>query len=96
MTNNNKGDISQFIDTYFLHFNAATLVDASKAYIEQFDTNHTLAVLHRFFEASYIQEFIDNNVELLSSVPLYVLTESEYIRAYQTKNWDLFSEKQVL
>ena len=68
----------------------------AKAYIEQFDTNHTLAVLHRFFEASYIQEFIDNNVELLSSVPLYVLTESEYIRAYQTKNWDLFSEKQVL
>ena len=62
----------------------------AKAYIEQFDTDHTLAVLHRFFEPSYIQEFIDNNVELLSLVPLYVLTESEYIRAYQTKNWDLF------
>jgi hypothetical protein len=68
----------------------------AKAYIEQFDTDHTLAVLHRFFETSYIQEFIDNNVELLSLVPLYVLTESEYIRAYQTKNWALFSEKQVL
>jgi hypothetical protein len=68
----------------------------AKAYIEQFDTDHTLAVLHRFFEVSYIQEFIDNNVELLSSVPLYVLTESEYIRAYQTKNWALFSDKQFL
>jgi hypothetical protein len=67
----------------------------AKAYIEQFDTDHTLAVLHRFFEPSYIQEFIDNNVDLLSLVPLYVLTESEYIRAYQTKNWDLFSEKQA-
>jgi len=67
----------------------------AKAYIEQFDTDHTLAVLHRFFETSYIQEFIENNVELLSLVPLYVLTESEYIRAYQTKNWDLFSEKQA-
>ena len=68
----------------------------AKAYIEQFDTDHTLAVLHRFFEVSYIQEFIDNNVELLSLVPLYVLTESEYILAYQTKNWALFSDKQVL
>jgi len=68
----------------------------AKAYIEQFDADHTLAVLHRFFETSYIQEFIDNNAELLSLVPLYVLTESEYIRAYQTKNWALFYEKQVL
>ena len=68
----------------------------AKAYIEQFDADHTLAVLHRFFETSYIHEFIDNNAELLSLVPLYVLTESEYIRAYQTKNWALFYEKQVL
>lgn len=68
----------------------------AKVYIEQFDADHTLAVLHRFFETSYIQEFIDNNAELLSLVPLYVLTESEYIRAYQTKNWALFYEKQVL
>ena len=68
----------------------------AQAYLEQFDADHTLAVLHRFFETSYIQEFIDNNAELLSLVPLYVLTESEYIRAYQTKNWSLFYEKQVL
>ncbi len=31
----NKGDISKFIETYFLHFNAATLVDAAKAYESQ-------------------------------------------------------------
>ena len=68
----------------------------AKAYLEQFDADHTLAVLHRFFETAHIQEFIDNNAELLSLVPLYVLTESEYIRAYQTKNWALFYEKQVL
>ena len=68
----------------------------AKAYLEQFDADHTLAVLHRFFETSYIQEFIDNNAELLSLVPLYVLTESEYIAAYQTKNWAFFYEKQVL
>ena len=68
----------------------------AKAYLEQFDADHTLAVLHRFFETAYIQEFIDNNAELLSLVPLYVLTESEYIAAYQTKNWAFFYEKQVL
>jgi len=68
----------------------------AKAYLEQFDADHTLAVLHRFFETAHIQEFIDNNAELLSLVPLYVLTESEYIAAYQTKNWALFYEKQVL
>ncbi|PTM04483.1 MAG: hypothetical protein DA439_05875, partial [Bacteroidetes bacterium] len=67
----------------------------AKAYLEQFDADHTLAVLHRFFETAYIQEFIDNNAELLSLVPLYVLTESEYIAAYQTKNWAFFYEKQV-
>jgi len=68
----------------------------AKAYLEQFDADHTLAVLHRFFETAHIQEFIDNNAELLSLVPLYVLTESEYIAAYQTKNWAFFYEKQVL
>lgn len=68
----------------------------AKAYIEQFDEDHTLVVLHRFFETSYIQEFIDNNKDLLSLTAIYMLTESEYIRAYQTKNWALFSEKQVL
>ena len=68
----------------------------AKAYIEQFDTDHTLVVLHRFFETSYIQEFIDNNTDLLSLASIYVITESEYIKAYQTKNWTLFSEKQVL
>jgi len=68
----------------------------AKAYIEQFDTDHTLVVLHRFFDTSYIQEFIDNNTDLLSLASIYVITESEYIKAYQTKNWTLFSEKQVL
>lgn len=35
MTNINKGPISQFVDKYFLHFNAAALVDAAKGYNEQ-------------------------------------------------------------
>ena len=28
----NKGEISQFIEKYYLHFNAASLVDAAKGY----------------------------------------------------------------
>ncbi len=44
MTNNNKGDISQFIDTYFLHFNAATLVDAAKSYNEQLENGSKMLV----------------------------------------------------
>lgn len=44
MTNNNKGDISQFIDTYFLHFNAASLVDAAKAYNEQLENGSKMLV----------------------------------------------------
>ncbi len=28
----NKGPVSQFIEKHFLHFNAAALVDAAKAY----------------------------------------------------------------
>jgi len=35
--NINKGPISQFIEKYFLHFNAATVVDAAKAYNEQLE-----------------------------------------------------------
>lgn len=35
MTNINKGPISQFVDKYFLHFNAAALVDAAKGYNDQ-------------------------------------------------------------
>ena len=31
----NKGAISQFIEQYYLHFNAATVVDAAKAYDQQ-------------------------------------------------------------
>ena len=40
----NKGDISQFIETYFLHFNAATLVDAAKAYNEQLEKGSKILV----------------------------------------------------
>ena len=29
---NTKGAISNFIEEYYLHFNAATVVDAAKAY----------------------------------------------------------------
>src|ERR1700744_2222614 len=32
-----KGPISEFIDKNYLHFNSATLVDASKAYIAHLD-----------------------------------------------------------
>jgi len=35
MKNMTKGAISQFIEKYYLHFNAATVVDAAKAYEEQ-------------------------------------------------------------
>ena len=44
MMNNTKGNISQFIDTYFLHFNAATLVDAAKAYNEQLENGSKMLV----------------------------------------------------
>ena len=30
-----KGAISQFLSTYYLHFNAASLVDAAKGYEDQ-------------------------------------------------------------
>ena len=33
----NKGPISEFIQKYYLHFNAAALVDAAKGYEAQFD-----------------------------------------------------------
>ncbi len=68
----------------------------AKAYIEQFDAKRTLVVVHRFFDMSYAQEFIDNNPELLSKTDSYILTESNYIKAYQSKDWSLFSDKQVL
>jgi len=42
--NNTKGNISQFIDTYFLHFNAATLVDAAKGYNEQLENGSKMLV----------------------------------------------------
>src|SRR6056300_730223 len=35
MTTTNQGHISQFIENHFLHFNAASLVDAAKAYKDQ-------------------------------------------------------------
>jgi deoxyhypusine synthase len=35
MKNMTKGAISQFVEKYYLHFNAATVVDAAKAYEEQ-------------------------------------------------------------
>ncbi len=41
---NYKGDISHFIDTYFLHFNAATLADAAKAYNEQLEKGSKMLV----------------------------------------------------
>jgi len=31
-TESSKGSVSHFLEKYFLHFNAATVVDAAKAY----------------------------------------------------------------
>jgi deoxyhypusine synthase len=40
----NKGSISSFIETYFLHFNAAALVDASASYIKQLEKGSKMLV----------------------------------------------------
>ncbi|MFT4643017.1 MAG: deoxyhypusine synthase, partial [Candidatus Azotimanducaceae bacterium] len=37
MINTNKQPISEFIEKYFLHFNAAALVDAAKGYEAQLE-----------------------------------------------------------
>ncbi len=42
--NMNKGPISQFIEKYYLHFNAAALVDAAKAYQEQLEKGAKMLV----------------------------------------------------
>jgi len=41
---NNQGNITNFIETYFLHFNAATVVDAAKAYKDQLKNNAKMLV----------------------------------------------------
>lgn len=40
----NKGPISQFIQKYYLHFNAAALVDAAKAYEQQLENGAKMMV----------------------------------------------------
>src|SRR5690625_1548651 len=40
----NKGAISQFIEKYYLHFNAAALVDAAKAYEAQLENGAKMLV----------------------------------------------------
>jgi len=40
----NKGNIRNFIETYFLHFNAAALVDASEAYMKQLENGSKMLV----------------------------------------------------
>jgi len=40
----NKGNIRNFIETYFLHFNAAAIVDASEAYIKQLENGSKMLV----------------------------------------------------
>ncbi|WP_224482739.1 deoxyhypusine synthase family protein [Robertkochia aurantiaca] len=44
MKKNNKGAISEFIQKYFLHFNAATVVDAAKAYEQQLDSGAKMMI----------------------------------------------------
>ncbi|MEC8683639.1 MAG: deoxyhypusine synthase family protein, partial [Bacteroidota bacterium] len=39
-----KGAISQFIEKYYLHFNAASVVDAAKAYEEQLNNGAKMLV----------------------------------------------------
>ncbi len=41
---NNKGDISRFIEKYYLHFNAASLVDAAKGYEEQLNQGSKMLI----------------------------------------------------
>ncbi len=41
---NNKGEISQFIQKYFLHFNSAALVDAAKGYEDQLNQGSKMLV----------------------------------------------------
>jgi deoxyhypusine synthase len=40
----NKGHISQFIEKYYLHFNAAALVDAAKGYEDQLNNGAKMLV----------------------------------------------------
>ena len=42
--NNSKGAISNFIEKYFLHFNAATIVDAAKSYELQLNKGSKMLV----------------------------------------------------
>lgn len=44
MRNMNKGAISKFIQKYYLHFNAATLVDAAKAYEQQLEDGSKMLI----------------------------------------------------
>lgn len=39
-----KGPVSQFIEKHFLHFNAATLLDAARAYEDKIDAGHRMMV----------------------------------------------------
>ncbi len=39
-----KGTIKHFVKTYFLHFNAASLVDAAEAYVKQIDNGSKMLV----------------------------------------------------
>ena len=41
---NSKGPISKFLETHFLHFNSAVLVDAAKAYKHQLNNNSKMLV----------------------------------------------------
>ncbi|MFA5575425.1 MAG: deoxyhypusine synthase family protein [Brumimicrobium sp.] len=44
MKNTNKGAISNFIEKYYLHFNAASLVDAAKAYEQQLNNGAKMLI----------------------------------------------------
>ena len=44
MINTNTHPISEFIEKYFLHFNAASLVDAAKGYEEQLEQDSKMLV----------------------------------------------------
>ena len=41
---NSKGSISKCLETHFLHFNSAVLVDAAKAYKHQLNNNSKMLV----------------------------------------------------
>ena len=64
----------------------------SNAYLDRFDSTHTLAAIHRFVDKKFIDEFISKHLKLIGPLPLYVVEESNYVSAYQIKDWGVIAQ----